>query len=876
MRSRIFTRLFVVLMVLLSLATAAPAATYYVATCGSDGWAGVNVNCIAPLGPKRTIQAAINAAVNGDTVIVMPGIYVGQIDLDGKAITLIGAAGAGSTFIDGGGAGPVVTCNSLEGPATVIEGFTIQNGHAAGNGGGMFMALASPTINDCLFKNNSGDWGGGLYAITSSPSLDGCTFTDNTASVHGGGAAFKFGNPTLNECEFSFNAAQLWGGGLLLDDTAAATVTGGVFTGNASVVGAGLLAKSGSASINTVLFANNVASVHGGGLEFQFMTAAAVDGCDFAGNSVTVGGGGEGGGAMWIAATAATISNCDFNTNTAPFGGGAVYCNVANGTTFTACTFTANENTGCCGASAVHSESSTLSFVGCSFTGNEVSQYGGAIMADASNLTLIFCGFHDNLAPDWIAYGAALYMTDSTLQAGLSTFTGNQAGGGTGGGGGAVFGWNSSASFEGCTLQGNSTPGDGGGGAIRMESGSTLALESCTLTDNSAGTGGAVFLKDMNGVGFVDTTFDGNDATDHGGAVYLEGGAMAVQDSEFNNNNAGNAGGGLFTASLLITPNSQQPLHMRNVQFSGNHADVAGGGLCAGTPTKAVGCAFLGNTAQDGGGVIGVGSFAEMEFHSSRFDANQAAGVGGALMVGAMTSGSSATLVNSIVSNNTTPFGGGAIYETALGGHLEIINCAVVDNDGGGITIANGATTSAIANTVLWGNAAGDDLDGLMPEVMYCNIQDGGMGIAPMSVDPMFINAATGNYHLSPGSPCIDSGKNWAVPLDALDLDGDGDTSELIPEDFDGQPRFADDLGAMGGGCGGLAIVDIGPYEAAGEPVPAMYPGDVNGDGLVNVMDLLDLLAMWGACPGGCCTADFDQDGMVTVVDLLALLKNWS
>ena len=36
--------------------------TFYVATCGSDGWAGIGISCISPLGPKRTIQAAINAA----------------------------------------------------------------------------------------------------------------------------------------------------------------------------------------------------------------------------------------------------------------------------------------------------------------------------------------------------------------------------------------------------------------------------------------------------------------------------------------------------------------------------------------------------------------------------------------------------------------------------------------------------------------------------------------------------------------------------------------------------------------------------------------------------------------------------------------------
>ena len=49
--------------------------------------------------------------------------------------------------------------------------------------------------------------------------------------------------------------------------------------------------------------------------------------------------------------------------------------------------------------------------------------------------------------------------------------------------------------------------------------------------------------------------------------------------------------------------------------------------------------------------------------------------------------------------------------------------------------------------------------------------------------------------------------------------------------------------------------------------------GDVNGDGAVNVPDLLTLLAAWGTDPGG--PPDFDGDGLVAVPDLLLLLAAW-
>ncbi len=55
-------------------------------------------------------------------------------------------------------------------------------------------------------------------------------------------------------------------------------------------------------------------------------------------------------------------------------------------------------------------------------------------------------------------------------------------------------------------------------------------------------------------------------------------------------------------------------------------------------------------------------------------------------------------------------------------------------------------------------------------------------------------------------------------------------------------------------------------------------PGDVNGDGVVGIADLLSLLAAWGPCPDppADCTADVDGDGAVGITDLLLLLANWT
>ncbi len=125
---------------------------------------------------------------------------------------------------------------------------------------------------------------------------------------------------------------------------------------------------------------------------------------------------------------------------------------------------------------------------------------------------------------------------------------------------------------------------------------------------------------------------------------------------------------------------------------------------------------------------------------------------------------------------------------------------------------------------------------------------------------------------LLPGSPCIDAGNNWGVPQDAADLNGDGNTKELIPIDLNGNPRFNADPVAFNPGCGVPVVVDMGAHEFQFDPVAEIIFADIIVDGSVNVPDLLSLLAAWGSTD---CLADLDIDGIVGVPDLLTLLAAW-
>ncbi|HRQ74807.1 MAG TPA: hypothetical protein PK098_02695 [Phycisphaerales bacterium] len=81
----------------------------------------------------------------------------------------------------------------------------------------------------------------------------------------------------------------------------------------------------------------------------------------------------------------------------------------------------------------------------------------------------------------------------------------------------------------------------------------------------------------------------------------------------------------------------------------------------------------------------------------------------------------------------------------------------------------------------------------------------------------------------------------------------------------------------MSHGCGPTsAIVDMGAFETAGVvPAAPLIFADLNGDGVVDVMDLLILMNQWGECKSRCCIADLNLDGYVDVLDLLGLLAHW-
>jgi hypothetical protein len=168
---------------------------------------------------SSTIQAGINGAETGDTVLVADGIYTGEgnknIDFLGKAIVVRSENGPDSTIIDCEGKNEVrgLCFFNEEGPGTKVEGLTIQNGNHL-KGGGIYIKGSSPTITNCNIQHNEGElFGGGIYVEKSSPAIVNCNILYNITVWFGGGIYIEAQSfPTITYCVISNNEAW-WEGG---------------------------------------------------------------------------------------------------------------------------------------------------------------------------------------------------------------------------------------------------------------------------------------------------------------------------------------------------------------------------------------------------------------------------------------------------------------------------------------------------------------------------------------------------------------------------------------------------------------------------------------------------------------------------------------
>ncbi len=222
---------------------------------------------------QPTLRAAIDAARNGDTVLVADGVYDGPENRDlsfgGKSITVRSENGFEKCVITCDFAGRAFHFNGGETTEAVLRGFTIINGLASEGGAILCSAGSSPTIADCsFFANRAVSFGGGIACRGgSSPDILRCTFIFNMVRqsnlAYGGGVAcFGGSNPRILSCAFFANDARV--GGAIGCDASSPQIGGCIMSANSADFGAGVGCFDASPTLSGCTLATNQAITGGG------------------------------------------------------------------------------------------------------------------------------------------------------------------------------------------------------------------------------------------------------------------------------------------------------------------------------------------------------------------------------------------------------------------------------------------------------------------------------------------------------------------------------------------------------------------------------------------------------------------------------------
>jgi len=364
--------------------------------------------------------------------------------------------------------------------------------------------------------------------------------------------------------------------------------------------------------------------------------------------------------------------------------------------------------------------------------------------------------------------------------------------------------------------------GDGGTGVDAI---STPLIENVIIENSHSYNGGGLSFFRTHGPVLNNVIIRNNVASAFGGGVFCYGGGITMTNVTVtgNQNMGGGQGGGMMLAgaegtldNMTITNNTANGAHgggiwtnssgddepgwvMTNSLISGNHADWLGGGITfAWSHPTVINTVITENTSYwGGGGVSGINSGFRLE-GTTISDNWTYSGGGGIFAFGPLETADPPVIEDCMITGNETGDGdGGGILLTdnldpvinstfvvnnhASGyiGGIDVVNTSgTISNvtvsgntsgNGGGIGISDNANVD-ITNSIVWENTSTEVMVlNASVNVTYSDIQGGYDGVGNINVNPLFVNTSPAfpmDYGLQLDSPCIDAG--------TADLDQDG------------------------------------------------------------------------------------------------------
>jgi len=262
----------------------------------------------------------------------------------------------------------VVTTRGTD-ESAFLDGFIITAGNANGpweykpyKGGGICNKGGSPTIMNCILRQNSAVEGGAMYNDHGKPTLVNCTFTGNKANYGGGMSNRHLAKGILINCMLSNNSADGEGGG-------------GIYNFNVREL-----------VLINCRFTGNSTDGSGGGMRSYLESNLTLTNCTFCKNSAE-----EGGGMYNLGRCRSMLINCTFSANGAVVGyGGGMYTWKACEESFTNCAFIAN-SAEYSGGAILNQDSRKLALTNCTVMANKAELGGGGIYDVNAPLDLTNC-----------------------------------------------------------------------------------------------------------------------------------------------------------------------------------------------------------------------------------------------------------------------------------------------------------------------------------------------------------------------------------------------------------------------------------------------------------------------------------------------------